>query len=70
MKSIYIYFVGGDSLNLHSNHIHESDLNSLLNWFKANNDIEVKAVRYNMNGTIGEYILNRNNIAYMKTVED
>lgn len=70
MKSIYIYFVGGGLLSLHSNHILETDLNSLLDWFKDKNDIEVKVVRYNINGTIGEYILNRNNIAYMNTVED
>ena len=68
--NVYIYFTGGDHFNLHHTHIPDSDLRSLLDWFRDANGSEVKTVRYDMNGTTGEYIFYRKNIEYIKIQND
>ncbi|NLU52220.1 MAG: hypothetical protein GXX10_05075 [Clostridiaceae bacterium] len=68
---VSIYFVGGDQLSLFTCYTSEEELQQLLDWFKDKNGSEVKTIKYNMNnGIVGEYMLNRKSIAYIKTEED
>ncbi len=68
--NIYVYFAGGDHLNLHHTHFPEPELRSLLNWFRDANAGETTSVKYDINGMKGEYIFYRRNIEYIKIQND
>lgn len=63
---VTIYFIGGIELTLHSSTCSVEDLNRIYHWFTNSTGKEVLEVRYNMNGVVGSYLINRDKIAYIK----
>jgi len=67
---INIYFAGGGSLSLNAGQISEPDLHELYLWSINKSGGEIKTIKYDMNGTAGQYIIYRENIAYINIQED